>query len=245
MRNLIQSIIGKGDLLLTRKIVSCKQCIQGELNASQRRIIFPQNNGLVRYDLLDITLMYKIVRNIFHEEIEPNSVSSGRWGKTTYANDTSLLAAIETIRLRRNDFYAHATSAAMKDSDFHKIWDDLEKSVTKISENIDSSVSSVCYQEEMKNLKTSSLNPEIEQLSRKLLELEYKCYRVDGKEKGKYHLCTIVSLLTMLCATFLISFDECFSLLFAALALYKCLCTLNKVQTCLREFRTGQNSFPE
>nr|XP_022290463.1 uncharacterized protein LOC111102103 [Crassostrea virginica] len=184
MRKLIQSKIGKGELLLTRKIDSCKQDIQGHLNASQTKIIFPQNNGLVKYDLLDITLMYTIVRNIFHEEIEPNSKSNRRWGKTTYANDTSLLAAIETIRLRRNDFFAHATSAKLKDSDFNKIWNDLETSVIKLSDYIDSSVSSVNYREAMRNLKTSSINPEIEQLSKKLLELECKCYRVDGKEKA-------------------------------------------------------------
>ncbi|XP_078330864.1 uncharacterized protein LOC111103680 isoform X3 [Crassostrea virginica] len=171
MRDLMRSKISDNEVILTKRIAESDlgNC---RLFQSQKQIIFPANNGLVRYQTLDFSLMYLLVRNVFHEEIESASKRNERWGKCPTANDTSLLAAIETIRECRNKFFAHAVSSRTDEKDFENLWMGIESAVDNINNHIDKSISTVCYKNEMKKLKKSSTDPDLEKILEKLFELE-------------------------------------------------------------------------
>lgn len=174
LRDLMKSKINGGEQELTKRIASSKKALAScNLSNDQKRIIFSPN---VKYKLLDFTLMYTLVRNVFHDEIEPNSKRNFRWGKTpmAYVGDKSLLAAIETIRGCRNMFFAHATSSNVSRTTFNGIWTNVEGAVDTINNNIDPSVTTVCYKEEMKKLKTSPTDPELRTSLQKQLEMERK-----------------------------------------------------------------------
>ena len=82
LRDLMQSKIPGGELELTKRIASGKADLAScRLSREQKRLLFPPNNAQVQYQSLDFTLMYALVRNIFHEEIEPNSRKNNKWGK--------------------------------------------------------------------------------------------------------------------------------------------------------------------
>nr|XP_022292818.1 uncharacterized protein LOC111103680 isoform X2 [Crassostrea virginica] len=173
MRDLMRSKISDNEVMLTKRIaLSQSDLDNGRLFQSQKQIIFPPNNRLVRYQTLDFSLMYLLVRNVFHEEIESDSKRNKRWGKCPTANDTSLLAAIETIREYRNKFFAHAVSSRINEKDFENLWTDIERAVDNINNHIDRSISTVCYKKEMKKLKKSSTDPDLEKILAKLFEVE-------------------------------------------------------------------------
>lgn len=116
----------------------------------------------MRYESLDITLMYLIARNVCPEKIEPDL--NKKWGKKPAAGDTSLLAAIETIRLSRNNYYAHATEAKIPEHVFQKIWTELEIALTKVDENLDRSIVSTFYKTEMAKLKNKQIDRNSEKI---------------------------------------------------------------------------------
>lgn len=161
MRDLIKSKISGGESILTQRIESKKQeLILSQLNQNQRDILFPQNNGLVLYPSLDFTLLYKLARHVFPEEIEAGSSGrNDRWGRAPTDNDTNLLGSIERIRICRNT-YAHMKTPEMTDSEFNSQWDKVQSAVDEISKHIDRTVSSVNYIREMQLLKESPIDPE-------------------------------------------------------------------------------------
>lgn len=184
MRDLMRSKISDNEVILTKRIAESDlgNC---RLFQSQKQIIFPANNGLVRYQTLDFSLMYLLVRNVFHEEIESASKRNERWGKCPTANDTSLLAAIETIREFRNKFFAHAVSSRIDEKDFENLWMGIESAVDNINNHINKSISTVCYKKEMEKLKESSTDPDLEKILEKLFELEKQCSALSRME-GNY-----------------------------------------------------------
>ena len=186
MRDLMRSKISDDENKLTNRIASSQTDLENcRLFQSQKQIIFPANNGNVRYQTLDFSLMYFLVRNVFHEEIEPASKRNKRWGNCPTANDTSLLAAIETIRECRNKFFAHAVSSRINEKDFKELWTDIESAVDNINNHINKSISTVCYKKEMEKLKESSTDPDLEKILEKLFELEKQCSALSRME-GNY-----------------------------------------------------------
>lgn len=159
--------------MLTKTIAFSRKDIPRSYE-KHKDILFPPNNGLVKYQSLDFTLMYTICRNVLHEEIEPDSKKNGRWGKSPDVGDTSLLAAIERIRECRNSFFAHATTSEIKDAEFNRIWTTVAIAVNKISENIDQTIAPVCYKEKMKILKSIPIEPEDNKNLKNLVVLEKK-----------------------------------------------------------------------
>ena len=174
MRDLMRSKIPGGEQALTERIARSKSDLTScKLSKEQKQTIF---SSTVKYKSLDFTLMYTLVRNVFHEEIEPNSQKNCRWGKIpmAYVGDKSLLAAIETIRGCRNMFFAHATSSNVSRMTFNGIWTNVEGAVDTIDNNIDTSVTTVCYKEQMKILKTSPTDPNHRKRLQENFEVEKK-----------------------------------------------------------------------
>ena len=154
MRDLMQSKVPGGELGLTKKIACSKTYLaSSRLSKDQERLLFPPNNAQVQYQSLDFTLMYALVRNIFHEEIEPNSKKNNKWGKRPNAGEVGLVVAIENIRWCRNAFFAHAPSTKVDKKTFDEFWTAIEGAVDEIDKHIDKSVTQMCYKKEANKMK--------------------------------------------------------------------------------------------
>ena len=173
MRDLMQSKVPGGELGLTKKIASSKTYLaSSRLSKDQERLLFPPNNAQVQYQSLDFTLMYALVRNIFHEEIEPNSKKNNKWGKRPTAGEVGLVVAIESIRGCRNAFFAHASSTKVDKKTFDELWTTIEGAVGEIDNHIDRSVTRVCYKKEMDKMKTDPIDPQLQQILKIQIEKE-------------------------------------------------------------------------
>ncbi|XP_062602691.1 uncharacterized protein LOC134264415 [Saccostrea cucullata] len=175
MRDLLRCKIKGGEVILTQKIYQKRNKLNKlkNLHDAQKKLIMPPNNELVRYNSLDFSLMYTIMRNVCPSQIESDSSLQDKWGKFPDANDLSLLAALERIRHCRNDFFAHNTSAKVNDTDFNEIWLQVEVAVKKIDENLDPSIVGICYIDEMRKLKENpNIDPKTTSLFQHLAILE-------------------------------------------------------------------------
>ncbi|XP_078311391.1 uncharacterized protein LOC111135134 [Crassostrea virginica] len=175
MRDLMQSKIPGGELGLTKKIACSKKYLaSSRLSKDQERLLFPPNNAQVQYQSLDFTIMYALVRNIFHEEIEPNSKKNNKWGKRPNAGEVGLVVAIENIRWCRNAFFAHAPSTKVDEKTFDVFWTAIEGAVEEIDKHI-KPVTQKCYKEEA--------NKMIEEYKeyKKLLKKEEETYKNFGE----------------------------------------------------------------
>lgn len=183
MRDLLRCKISGEKLILTQAIFHNRHKFDRRLSKIQKNILFPPNNGLVEYKSLDFSALYSIARNVCSDKIEPNK---NKWGKPPASGDNSLVAAIERIRICRNEFFAHATDANVSDSKFHSLWKDLELALSKIDDHLDPSVVSTAYKLKMEQLKKHvEIDPEATIHLQKLTELEEKCKSLIEKE-GKF-----------------------------------------------------------
>lgn len=181
LRELMQHLVG-GELELTNKIAMCTRLSKCRLSEEQKNILFPLNNGHVLFRSLDFTLMYMIFRNVLDREIEPNPQMRRKWGKDPLAGDNSLLAAIERIRKYRNSLFAHTPSTELKQAIFNDSWKEIERAVIIVTNQIDPTTSNR-YKDEMKEIKKSSTDPELEKILMEKLELErmhYDNLQMDG-----------------------------------------------------------------
>ena len=173
MRDLMQSKVPGGELGLTKRIASSKTYLaSSRLSKDQERLLFPPNNAQVQYQSLDFTLMYALVRNIFHEEIEPNSKKNNKWGKRPTAGETGLVVAIENIRGCRNAFFAHTSSTKVDKKTFDELCTTIEGAVGEIDNHIDRSVTRVCYKKELNKMKTDPIDPQLQQILKIQIEKE-------------------------------------------------------------------------
>ncbi|XP_078312284.1 uncharacterized protein LOC144619009 [Crassostrea virginica] len=173
MRDLMQSKVPGGELGLTKKIACSKTYLaSSRLSKDQERLLFPPNNAQVQYQSLDFTLMYALVRNVFHEEIEPNFKKNNKWGKRPSVGEVGLVVAIESIRGCRNAFFAHASSTKVDKKTFDELWTTIEGAVGEIDNHIDRSVTRVCYKKEMEKMKTDPIDPMLQQSLKIQIEKE-------------------------------------------------------------------------
>lgn len=191
VRDLLRCKIKGGEVILTQEIYKKRTKLNQltQLHDAQKKIILPPQNQIVRYNSLDYTLMYTVIRNVCPYKIEPEERKQNCWGKKPMDSDSSLLAALERIRLCRNDFFAHATSAEVNTADFVELWEQVEKALQKIDENLDPGVVSICYVDEMKKLENTSSDPKTVTLLKRMAEIEKQlmdAYEMAGKVfKGK------------------------------------------------------------
>lgn len=174
LRDLLRCKIKGGELILTKDIAANKAKLEKHKKMSdvERKKLFPTGSVLVRYESLDISLMYSIARNVCPEKIETDL--SKKWGKRPAVGNTSLLAAIETIRLSRNDYYAHATEARIPEHVFQKIWKELEIALSKINDNLDRAIVFTDYKKEMANLKSKQIDRDSEKIICEMAKVERK-----------------------------------------------------------------------
>lgn len=121
------------------------------INKTQEQQVYSGN-----YSHFDITLLYFLLRNIC-------SIPEHRqkWGNNPSLTDRSVSANIERIRLIRNTYYGHAAQFAIPDKEFICRWNELLSIVKELETYI-----GICtdYQDAVTEIKSCSMDPEVEQI---------------------------------------------------------------------------------
>ncbi|XP_062597964.1 uncharacterized protein LOC134259395 [Saccostrea cucullata] len=143
------------------------------LNKQQIDLIFPLPNKQYGgdYSDFDITLLYILLRNVC--KITPHIQG---WGEIPDPSDKSLSANTERIRLSRNKYYGHAADFSLSDSDFKREWQNIYNITVELEQNLGTST---VYQDAVNDIKTCSMDPEIEaKYIDKLLLIDELCKTV-------------------------------------------------------------------
>lgn len=161
---------------LYRKISSCKDLLQGKikLRYDQRQVCYITPPGIPEYSRFDVTLLYKLIRHL----CSLPSPTQG-WGNTPQTTDTRISDDIERLRMFRNNYYAHAKSAAIPDSEFGTIWMDLNDVITRLQTNLHGSID---YQKELLDIKSYKCTIQHFETCKVLLEAYLK-FQTDDKGK--------------------------------------------------------------
>lgn len=133
LRDILSNCIAPVDLF--EKIKSTKLCDTFKLRPEQLKVCFLQPPAIPDYSTFDVTLLYILIRNLC-----PTLRPAKGWGKEPDVTDTQLGDDIERLRLFRNNYYAHANSTAISDTEFDKIWGNLKSVVNRIQSKTTSSV---------------------------------------------------------------------------------------------------------
>lgn len=122
LRDILDRHIKPRDLY--HKITSCSTL---NLRPEQKTICLIPPPDLPDYNTFDVTLLYTLIRNLC-----PLPCPKRGWGNKPEALDIQISDDIERLRLFRNNYYAHANSAAISDHMFKNIWRDLKQTFTRI-----------------------------------------------------------------------------------------------------------------
>lgn len=122
LRDILDRHIKPGDLY--HKITSCSTL---NLRPEQKTICLIPPPDLPDYNTFDVTLLYSLIRNLC-----PLPCPKRGWGNKPEALDIQISDDIERLRLFRNNYYAHANSAAISDHMFKNIWRDLKQTFKRI-----------------------------------------------------------------------------------------------------------------
>lgn len=98
-----------------------KQCSTLKLLPDQRKLCLIQPPRLPDYNKFDVALLYTLIRNLC---CLPSPAQG--WGERPKATDTEISDDIERLRLFRNNYYAHASSASISDAVFRDVWRNLK-----------------------------------------------------------------------------------------------------------------------
>nr|XP_034321578.1 uncharacterized protein LOC105323062 [Crassostrea gigas] len=139
------------DVDLFNKINSCQTLLSGRnpLRTDQLKICFLTPPAKPDYRQFDVTLLYKLIRNLC-----PLLRPTQGWGNTPQTTDTKLGDDIERLRLFRNNYYAHGVSKTIPETEFETLWNDLKSVIRRIQSNCQT-VCSVNYEQELEAIKNS------------------------------------------------------------------------------------------
>lgn len=138
--DILESHIKPEDLL--KKINSCSTL---KLSQQQLKIYgIPPSD----YNTFDVTLLYTLIRNLCSLPCPAQG-----WGKDPKTTDIQISDDIERLRLFRNNYFAHATSAEISENDFKNIWSDLKQVIKRIQSNYNTCTN---YQVELQKIEAST-----------------------------------------------------------------------------------------
>lgn len=150
------------------------------------------------YFEFDITLLYFLFRNI--SSIKPHSK---QWGNSPDPLDRSVSANIERIRGIRND-YVHRKHPSISKSDFDREWRNIYRIVKELGRPLGSSND---LQDAMTEIKTCSMDPEVEQSYIQKLKIVENLQEDVNILKGKTRLQRHINVH---CYTYLMIFNYTF-----------------------------------
>lgn len=183
LKNILESHIKPVDLF--KGINSCPALLSGKykLRQDQLKLCFLQPQAIPYYTNFDVTLLYTLIRNLC-----PSLKPTKGWGKEPDDADIQIGDDIERLRLFRNNYYAHADSAAISDADFKDIWKNLNSVVNRIQKYMYSKGHNVDYKQELSKIESSKIAKDHLESCKLLLEALMKLKHTD--EKGKKALTT-------------------------------------------------------
>lgn len=172
------------DVDLFKKINSCQTLLSGinKLRTDQRRICFLTPPAKPDYKQFDVTLLYKLIRNLY-----PSLTPTKGWGNEPQPTDTQLGDDIERLRLFRNNYYAHAVSKTIPDTEYETLWKDLKSVIRRIQSN-GQTVCSVNYEQKLIAIENSKFTHDYLIKCEVLLEAFLK---LQTDERGKITLATL------------------------------------------------------
>uniref|UniRef100_A0A8W8HKP6 DZIP3-like HEPN domain-containing protein n=1 Tax=Magallana gigas TaxID=29159 RepID=A0A8W8HKP6_MAGGI len=137
------------------------------INQHQERLVYSKD-----YLKFDVTLLYFLLRNMC--SIQPHS---NKWGNNPHPGDRSVSGNIERIRLIRNE-YGHNSERSISDIDFKIKYKYIKGIVRELENYLGSSTK---YQDEVKELKTCTMDPtQSEKNIKELLDLNEKIKDISG-----------------------------------------------------------------
>ncbi|XP_062620248.1 uncharacterized protein LOC134281826, partial [Saccostrea cucullata] len=133
-----------------------RSTLEKKTNKQEKDLLYPPHSSTssvpqIRSRDLDITLLYKIFRNICNI---PTHIAG--WGNLPRPSDFSLAACIERIRILRNSISGHSTNGTVDDVEFEENWRELRTSVVEIEKEV---TGSDRYERGIDHLYDCDLNP--------------------------------------------------------------------------------------
>lgn len=158
--DILESHIKPEDLL--KKINSCSTL---KLSQQQLKICdIPPSD----YNRFDVTLLYTLIRNLCSLPCPAQG-----WGKEPQATDLQISDDVERLRLFRNNYYAHATSAEISENEFKDIWSNLKLVISRIQSNYNKD-----YKEDLEKIEQSKFSK---------CNLEYCAFILDAYANKQNH----------------------------------------------------------
>ncbi|XP_062578447.1 uncharacterized protein LOC134240372 [Saccostrea cucullata] len=143
-KDILKSQIKPTDL--ENAINSCPKLTMGnqKLRSDQLRICRVPPPQIPDYDMFDVSLLYKLIRNLC-----PNLKPTNGWGSTPGINDLQIGDDIERLRLVRNEMFAHLESSEIPDAKFLSCWKELKGIIQRAQVFMASLGYSVNYEERL------------------------------------------------------------------------------------------------
>ncbi|XP_062592028.1 uncharacterized protein LOC134253524 [Saccostrea cucullata] len=116
-RDILESEIPASDIENKVDLLSNKKLKSLNLNAHQEDQL--KKAKISGYEEFDISLTYKLIRNICSKIPKP---TKGEWGEEPAAGEVTVGDDIERIRLIRNRLTAHVSSASIPQTEFDDTW---------------------------------------------------------------------------------------------------------------------------
>ncbi|XP_062588140.1 uncharacterized protein LOC134249795 [Saccostrea cucullata] len=116
-RDILESEIPASDIENKVDLLSNKKSKSLNLNANQEKQL--KKAKISGYEEFDISLTYKLIRNICSKIPKP---TKGKWGEEPAAGEVRVGDDIERIRSIRNRLTAHVSSASISQSEFDDTW---------------------------------------------------------------------------------------------------------------------------
>ena len=116
-RDILESEIPASDIENKVNLLSNKKRMNMKLNSDQEDLLIKAKNS--GYEEFDISLTYKLIRNICSTIPKP---TKGKWGEEPAAGEVTVGDDIERIRSIRNRLTAHVSSASSPQTEFDDTW---------------------------------------------------------------------------------------------------------------------------
>lgn len=115
---------------LSTEIHACRDLLRGNLNKRlnrhQKKKCRLTSSTNPNYSTFDISLLYKLVRNLC-SELKPEN----NWGKYPKKDDKGVVDDIERVKELRNDI-AHIKSAELPDGKFQRRWNNTKQIIQRL-----------------------------------------------------------------------------------------------------------------
>lgn len=165
LKDILESHIKPVDLF--KEIKACSTLLSGryKLRQDQLKLCFLQPPAIPDYSKFDVTLLYTLIRNLCHS-LKPTK----GWGTEPDDADIQIGDDIERLRLFRNNYHAHADSAAISDANFEDIWKNLKSAVNRLHNSKKYRGRNVDYEQELIKIESSKIAQDHVESCKLLLE---------------------------------------------------------------------------